>query len=204
MQDPQKQFYIIMGRSGCGKGTQADLLKKVLEECGIEKVMHVTTGGGFREFIEGSSHAAQVSKELTNSGGLNPEFLAIWNWSNIFINSLSGDETIILDGAPRRMVEVGALHSAIHFFGYDHATVIHVDVSETWAMDKLTSRGREDDKNREEQEKKMEWFAHDMLPCIDDYSRNPLYKFIHVNGEQTVEEVHSELMNKLDAIRYQA
>jgi adenylate kinase family enzyme len=164
----------------------------------------VTTGGGFREFIEGPSHAAQVSKELTNSGGLNPEFLAIWNWSNIFINSLSGDETIILDGAPRRMVEVGALHSAIHFFGYDHATVIHVDVSETWAMEKLASRGREDDKNRKEQEKKMEWFAEDMLPCIDEYSRNPLYKFIHVNGEQTVEEVHSELMNKLDAIRYQA
>lgn len=198
----QKKFYIIMGRSGCGKGTQADLLKKVLEERGASKVLHVTTGGGFREFIEGPSYAAKVSKELTNSGGLNPEFLAVWNWSNIFINSLTGEEVVILDGAPRRMVEVGALHSAIHFFGYNHATVIYVDVSETWAMDKLTSRGREDDRNRIEQEKKMEWFAEDMLPCIDEYSRNPLYKFIHVNGEQTVEEVHRELLTKLDEIRY--
>lgn len=201
MQESPKKFYIIMGRSGCGKGTQADLLKKVLQERGAGKVLHVTTGGGFREFIEGSSYAAKVSKELTNSGGLNPEFLAVWNWSNIFINSLTGEETVILDGAPRRVVEVGALHSAIHFFGYDHATVIHVDVSETWAMDKLTSRGREDDKNRLEQEKKMQWFATDMLPCIDEYSRNPLYKFIRVNGEQTIDEVHEELLSKLDSLK---
>jgi len=202
----EKQFYIIMGRSGCGKGTQADLLKKVLEErgppAGGEKVLHVTTGGGFREFIAGDSYAAKVSKEITNTGGLNPEFLAIWNWSNIFIKNLQGNESVILDGAPRRIDEMAPLHSAIQFYGYGKPTVIHLNVSETWAMDKLASRGREDDRNQVEQEKKMEWFREDMLPCIDAYSRDPRYAFIHVNGEQTVEGVHKELIEKLDEIRY--
>lgn len=197
-----KEFYIIIGRSGSGKGTQAELLKKVLEERGAQKVLHITTGGGFREFIAGDSYAAKLSRELTNGGGLNPEFLAVWNWSNIFINQLGGDETIILDGAPRRMAEVEALHSAIRFFGYQRAIVIYLDVSETWAMDKLASRGREDDTRVEEQEKKMEWFNNDVLPCVDSYSRDPRYLYIHINGEQTIEEVHAELIKKVDEVRH--
>lgn len=194
----EKQFFIIMGRSGCGKGTQAELLKKVLEERGAEKVLHATTGGGFREFHEGSSYAAQASKALVNSGGLSPEFLAIWNWSNIFINNLSESETVILDGAPRRIDEVAPLHSAIQFYGYKNPVVIYVNVSETWAKEKLTSRGREDDRRIEEQERKMKWFNEDMLPCIDAYSRDPRYVYIHVNGEQAIEEVHAEILAKLD------
>jgi adenylate kinase len=193
----EKQFYIIMGRSGCGKGTQADLLGKVLLERGAEKILHTTTGAGFREFIEGDSYAAKLSKEITNSGRLSPEFLAIWNWSNIFIKNITGDETVILDGAPRRMAEVDALHSAIQFFRYEKPIVVYLNVSETWAMDKLTSRGREDDRLREEQERKMEWFNQDVLPCLDAYSRDSRYSYIHVNGEQTVEEVHAELISKL-------
>lgn len=194
----EKQFYIIMGRSGCGKGTQAELLQKALEERGADKVLHVTTGGGFREFIAGDSYAAKLSRELTNTGGLNPEFLAVWNWSNIFIKNITGNETVILDGAPRRVDEIGPLSSAIQFFGYVHPTIIYLDVSETWAMDKLSSRGREDDSQKEEQEKKMQWFSEDVLPCLDRYAHDPRYTFIHVNGEQMVEEVHDELMEKLN------
>jgi adenylate kinase len=197
-----KQFFIIIGRSGSGKGTQADLLSKVLLERGAQKVLHTTTGAGFRAFIEGDSYAAQLSKELTNSGELNPEFLAVWNWAKIFIESITGSETVILDGAPRRMAEVEALHSAIRFFKYEKPTVIYLDVSGTWAMDKLSSRGRVDDSGRAEQEKKMEWFDTDVLPCLDYYSRDPRYTYIHVNGEQSVEDVHTELIQKLDEVRH--
>lgn len=196
----EKKFYIIMGRSGCGKGTQADLLKKVLEERGAEKVVHVTTGGGFREFIAGPSHAAKLSKELTNTGGLNPEFLAVWNWSNIFINSLAGNETVILDGAPRRLAEIDPLHGAIRFFGYGKPTVIYLDVSDMWAMERITSRGREDDNELKKQEEKMRWFNEDVLPCVDAYARDPRYTFVRVNGEQTIEEVHKEIISKLNSL----
>ena len=40
-------------------GTQVDLFKKYLEEKGAESVLHVTTGGGFRAFIEADNFAAQ-------------------------------------------------------------------------------------------------------------------------------------------------
>ncbi len=195
----EKRFFIIIGRSGCGKGTQADLLKKVLEEKGAEKVLHVTTGGGFRKFAENDSYSAKLSKEISLTGGLSPEFLAVWNWSNIFIENLIGGETVILDGAPRRLMEVEPLHSAIHFYGYHHhATVIYLDVSENFALARIAERNREDDNTEEKSKLKMEWFEKDILPIIDNYSHDPRYTFIHIKGEQSVEDVHKDIIEKLE------
>lgn len=188
-----------MGRSGSGKGTQTTLFKTYLEGKGVKDVIHVTTGSGFREFIAGDSYAAKVSRNVNDTGGLQPEFLAIWNWSNIFINSIKGEETVILDGAPRKPVEVYALEGAISFFGYDMPTIIYIDVSEGWACEKLSSRGRPDDIEKESQERRMNWFMEEVLPCIDIYKHDARYGFIHVNGEQSVEDVQKEIVAKLES-----
>ncbi len=194
-----KQFFIIIGRSGSGKGTQALLLKDYLEKKGAKDVLHITTGGSFREFVGGPSYAAELARRINDTAGLQPEFLAIWNWSNTFINSLKGGETIILDGAPRKPFEVSVLDSAISFFGYKHPTVLYIDVSETWACEKLSSRGRADDTGKEDQERKMQWFADYVLPCVAMYKEDTRHKFIHVNGEQSIEEVNKEIIAKLEA-----
>lgn len=196
-----KQFFILIGRSGCGKGTQADLLKQKLEEAGTKDVIHITTGGGFREFIKGENYIPALSRSINEKGELQPEFLAVWNWSNIFINTLKGGETIILDGAPRKAFEVAMLHSAISFLGYEKPTVVYVDVSEGWAKERLIGRGREDDKNEDEIKNRMEWFETDVLSALDLYIHDPRYNFLHINGEQTIEEVHSEIMEKLNSVK---
>ena len=71
----EKQFYIIMGKPGSGKGTQAQLLKAVLEQS-HKDVIHVTTGGSFREFIEQDTFISSRAKEAQNVGLLQPEFLS--------------------------------------------------------------------------------------------------------------------------------
>ncbi len=193
-----KKFFILIGRSGSGKGTQAAFFEKLLKEKGCEDVKHTTTGGGFRALSARDLYTSRVSNELTLSGGLGPEFLAIWNWANIFIENISDNTTIILDGAPRRMIEVEALHGALNFYGYEKPVVVYLDVSEAWALEKLESRGREDDANKEERERKMKWFFDDVLPCVAFYKNNPLYEFVHINGEQSIEEVSEELKRKVD------
>lgn len=191
-----KQFYIIIGRSGSGKGTQADLLKAVLEQRG-QAVKHTTTGGGFREFIKADNYVASRAREVNEMGGLQPEFLAVWNWSNIFINTVGENDTVILDGAPRRIYEVPALQSAISFLEYKNPVMIYVDVSEGWATDRLLARGRDDDKNIEDIHKRMTWFETDVLPVIDAFMRDPRYKVVHINGEQAIDDVHKEIITKL-------
>lgn len=193
----EKQFIILLGRSGSGKGTQAALLKTFLENKGHEKVVHITTGGGFREFMESGSYIANLAKEVNTIGGLQPEFLAVWNWSNIFINTLTGNETVILDGAPRKPFEAGILHSAIEFAKYRTPLVVYLDVSENWSRDHLFGRGRDDDKNENSVASRMNWFETDVLPTLDLYLHDPRYTVLHINGNQTIEEVHSEIIKKL-------
>ena len=185
-----------MGKSGCGKGTQAELLHKYLEDKKRE-VLYVTTGGNFREFIKSDTYTANKSKHLINSGGLMPEFLAIWNWSTIFIDKIKGEEDIILDGAPRKIIEVEAILQAINFYEYKNIYVIYVNVSDGWAVQRLKDRGRSDDNQKEEQEKKMSWFKKDVMPCLELFKENKSVNFIEVNGEQSVESVHAELISKL-------
>ena len=211
----QKQFFILIGRSGCGKGTQAELLQKALEDPtsslgnskdyagqgkGITNVVHITTGGGFREFVARDTYVSGLARSVNDAGGLQPEFLAVWNWSNIFINTLKGGETIILDGAPRKPFEVHVLHSAITFLGYEKPTVIYVDVSEKWAKERLLGRGRDDDKNEAEIARRLGWFETEVLPTLDVYNNDPRYTILHINGEQTIEEVHAEIIQKLDLV----
>lgn len=193
----EKQFIILMGRSGSGKGTQAALLKSFLENRGHQKVIHVTTGGGFRDFMNSGSYIADLTKKVNDEGGLQPEFLAVWNWSNIFINTLTGVETVILDGAPRKPFEAGILHSAIEFAGYHDPIVVYLDVTESGSRAHLEGRGREDDKNKAAVDSRMNWFETDVLPTLDVYLHDPRYKVLHINGDQTIEEVHKEMIEKL-------
>lgn len=193
----EKQFFILIGRSGGGKGTQAKLLKEYLEKKGHEKVLHITTGGGFRALSERGTYASELSKKNTNSGGFGPEFLAIWVWSSIFIDTLTGGETIILDGAPRKKAEAVALHSAITFFGYYTPTVIYLDVSESVSKDHIKDRGREDD-TTEGIASRVSWFDIETLPTIEEYLNDPRYRVLHINGNQGIEEVHKELIAKYE------
>lgn len=198
--DRNKQFYIFLGRSGSGKGTQAALLKKFLEENGVHNILHVTTGGGFRDFIKEDSYIASLAREINETGNLQPEFLAVWNWANIFINSLQGGETILLDGAPRRPFEADILHSLVALLGYEKPIVIYLDTPESVSREHIKGRGRDDDKDEEDVSKRMEWFETDVLPTLLVYKDDPRYRIVHVNGAQTIEEVHRELIEKLKEI----
>ena len=74
-----KQFFIFIGRSGAGKGVQAKLLQEYLLRKGHSRVVHTTTGGGFRDFISQDNYVARLAKDYNEKGVLQPEFLAVWN-----------------------------------------------------------------------------------------------------------------------------
>lgn len=196
----QKQFFILLGRSGSGKGTQAELLKTLLESKQSNPVLHVTTGGGFRDFIASNTYAASLARDVDEKGVLQPEFLAVWVWSSIFISTLKGDETIILDGAPRKPFEATILHSAITFFNYKNPIVLYLDVSESGSRDHLSKRGREDDLQESQVSGRMEWFETGVLPALEIYRNDPRYTVLHINGNQSIDEVYKEIVEKLTTL----
>lgn len=194
----QPQAFIFIGRSGCGKGTQAALLQEYLKKNDPErKVFYLETGGRFREFIKGNSLSSKRSLAISKSGDRQPDFLAVWMWSHLFVEGFQGDEHIIIDGTPRSLNEANVLDSAMRFYERTPAHVIYLNVSRAWAEQRLRERGRTDDKSMDEVKRRLDWFETDVLPAMQHLKEHPEYHVLDINSEQSIEEVHRAIMGAL-------
>ncbi len=190
--------FIFFGRSGCGKGTQAELLKEYLKKRDPTRTtLTVETGKELRAFIDAraarGNHTAQLVKGVLDRGGLLPEFLPIWIWTSYFVEHVKGDEHWILDGLSRRPSEAPVLDGAFKFYERETPFVILMEVSRKWSMERLLARGRHDD-SEAEINKRLDWFDDNVLPTIEFFRHNADFRFITVNGERAIEEVHQELI----------
>ncbi len=187
---------IIMGKSGCGKGTQVELLKKKLKELNNNKTLHVESGAFIREFMKGDTYLEKLTKEVHNSGGLVMESIVIYLWTNYLNKNFSGKENIIFDGCPRKLPEAILLDGTLKFYKTPRYKVVYINISDESARDRLLIRGRKDD-TEEGINKRMSWFVEEVLPCANFFRQNKDCDFLDVNGEQTIEKVHEELVSKV-------
>ena len=196
----EPQTFIFIGRSGCGKGTQAKLLIDKLKKDDPERpVLYIESGDRFRTFVSGTSHSSRLAKEIMDKAERQPDFLAVWNWSHLLVENLMGDEHLIFDGTPRSKLEAETLHTALRFYGRGRVNVVYVDISIEETKKRMVARGRLDDKRPGDIEKRLAWFDSDVLPAINYYKASDDYRLIHLNGEQTIEAVQSDLQQQLYA-----
>lgn len=192
----QPQTIIFFGPSGSGKGTQAKLIIEELKKKNDREIIYLETGQRFRDFSEEASFTAKKTKEIMKNGGLLPEFLPIWIWTEYFIRHISGDEHMILDGLSRRAHEAPILDSAIRFYKRERPQVISIDVSQEWAKERLLNRGRDDD-NGKDIDSRINWYYENVIPAIEYFKNNPYYMVHSINGERSIEEVHQDIMKVL-------
>lgn len=191
-----KTAFIFFGASGSGKGTQAKLLKKYLEENDSRKISYIETGNRFRTFSDNKNYLPSKITETVQSGGLLPVFLSVWNWTNAFFEELEEDTHIVLDGSPRRQLELPVLESALDFLKYEDVHIISLDVPRELLVERLLSRDRSDD-DTTQIEKRLDWFMEEVQPMLDYYSENPRYKFHDIDGSKSVEEIQKEILTKI-------
>lgn len=192
----QKFAFIFIGKSGSGKGTQAKLLQDYFLQKGVE-LEHHTTGGEFRDFIQKDNYISSLTKDLNTRGILFPEFLAVYNWTNIFIKNLKENTNFILDGAPRRLEEAKMLHTAFNFLKYEKKIVVYFDLSDTEAKNRLMSRKRDDD-TEENIDRRIDWFSVDVLPVVEYLKSSAGYNFIHLNAEKSIEDIFADFKRELE------
>jgi len=183
--------------SGCGKGTQAKLLGEHLNKIDSEReVFFLETGAEFRKFIQGENYTQKISKKIYDDGGLQPEFLSVYMWSRLIAENFKEDEHLIVDGTPRRFHEAGALDSIFNFYNREKPYLIFLNIGEKWAVKRLLGRGRIDD-NHDDIKARLDWYETDVVPAINFYRNNLKYNFLEINGEQTIEKVHQDILDKL-------
>lgn len=186
-----------MGRSGAGKGVQSKLLQEFLrKEKPQGQLLYVETGQYFRKYVQGTGYTWDRARVINDRGGRQPDFLAAWIWSNLFIETLKGNEDIIFDGTPRSLGEAHMLHTALPFYEYERPIVVFLDVSRAEAEKRLYGRGRADD-SPDAIARRLAWYDNDVVPAIDFYRADPLYHFLAINGERTPEEVHADIVSHL-------
>jgi len=191
------RLFIIMGRSGCGKGTQVELLIKHLNEKENKfKTLHVESGSLIRSFSKESGYTQKRTKSVMEQGFLIPEAIIVSLWTNYLVKNYTGTENLVFDGTPRKLREAQLLNDAIEFYGIKKPTLIYIDVSNKWAEERLYGRARKDD-NKDAIKKRLSWFETDVMPAINYFKENHNYDFVNINGEQTIEDVHTEIMKKV-------
>lgn len=192
--------FIFFGPSGSGKGTQAKLLiEKINKLDPSGRVLYLETGQKFREFATEASLSSKLTKDIMQEGGLLPEFLPIWIWTEYLIRHVSGNEYMVLDGLSRREHEAPILDSAMRFYKRENPIVISIKVSREWASERLKNRGRSDD-TKLDIESRLNWYDKNVVPAINYFKDNNYYKFVEINGEQTIEEVHREILEKIGVV----
>lgn len=190
------QTFIFIGRSGCGKGTQAKLIQDYLKKHDPKReILYVQTGQEFREFIKGDTTTQKLSRDIYDVGGFQPEFLAIYMWTNVLVNKYTADEHLVIDGAARKYHEAGVLDSIFSFYKMSKPHIVYIDISKEESKRRLLARGRVDD-NEEDIEARLGWFDVEVVPALDFFKNNPDYHYLVINGEQSIEDTHKEIITK--------
>ncbi len=188
--------YMFYGKSGSGKGTQAQILKEQLIAQG-RSVIYIETGQLFRDFISAHNNfMGNYVQSVVESGNLMPSFFPIYLWSRELVDHYTGNEDIILDGTARRLEEAPIIHSAFDFLGITKRYVLNLEVSDQWVFNHMGARNRVDD-TEEGMQQRLQWFNEQVVPVIDFFKKNPVYTVITVNGEQSIEQVAQMITQSL-------
>lgn len=192
------QTIIFIGRSGAGKGVQSGLLQKFLnEKTPNTPIIYFETGQYFRKYMQGGGYTWDRARDTIVKGERQPDFLAVWIWAGVFVDKVKGGEHLIFDGTPRSLWEAKMLHTALPFYQRVRPTVIHLQISREEAEKRLRSRARADDVDADAIARRFAWYEHDVVPAVDFYREDPAYHFLDINGEQSPEDVHLEIVAHL-------
>lgn len=190
---------IFIGRSGSGKGTQVTLLKDfILKKNTKTDILHFESGSHFRSFIKGDGYTSERMRDIIAAGDLAPDFITEWLLVDDLVKNLTTEKMLILDGFPRTMNQALTLDSAMDYYKRQKITVIHVEVSEDEVRRRMLDRGRPDDKEIEVINKRISWYNNNVLPLLEHFEKLEQYEVIHINGQAPINDVHAEIIEKLN------
>ena len=186
------EVLIFLGPPGSGKGTQAKILTDKLN------LNHLSVGDLLRENILNNTELGKLASSYVKSGELVPDELIIDLMDSYITNiknktDISG---IILDGFPRTKNQAIALENKIKQLNVSIKAVINLDIPDQKILNRLASRGREDDKP-ELIKNRLNVYRKQTEPLLEFYKKRSLLD--PINGDQAEVDVSNAIINILKA-----
>lgn len=208
---------ILLGRSGCGKGTQAG---RLAERFGLAVV---SPGERFRQLAAIPSLTGEKVKAIIDAGGLPPDWLASHLWLEELVEKIVRDRGLIFDGTPRRLEEAKLIDEILAWYERINVRVFLLDISRDEARRRLLGRrictgcstersiydeadvvkclecggklvSRPDDTS-DAIEKRLDWFDADVMPIIHYYETQG--RLTRIRSERPIAEVSQELVREV-------
>lgn len=198
MQSVQQLTLIVAGPQGSGKGTQISLLKERIAAADAgAALVHFEMGQTLRELAQKDNYTGRRTKEILAGGNLIPYAISASSFAQKLMDGIvTGREHLIIDGFPRTADQVPMLDSTLRFFERTAPTVVVINISDEEAVKRLMLRGRGDD-TAEGIRKRLEWSRQETMPNIEWFRTQDYYRVVDINGEQSVEDVQREIVEKL-------
>lgn len=189
---------VFIGRSGSGKGTQIQLLQDYLtQQYPSHDIFYFGSGEHFRSFVQQDGYTNQIMRDILAQGTLAPDFITEWLLVDAMVKRMKDkDQVLVLDGFPRTINQAHTLDSALDYYKREHIHVLHIDVSEDEVRRRMLDRERGDDQ-LETIQKRIDWYNENVVPTITHLEQQDNYQVYHINGEQSPEAVHEEIITAL-------
>lgn len=188
--------FIFFGIAGSGKGTQAKLLEDYLKNHDGLETVYFSSGVEYRKIIESGTETSVLIKNILNNGWLVPDFLTNSVFSNVIINSIAANKHLITDGYPRTFLQSQFFERAMQFYNRRDVRIIYIELSETEGIKRMKLRGRPDDTDAGIA-RRFDEYINKIVPAMDYFKGKENCKIYTINGDQTVEKVHQDIIKYL-------
>ncbi len=193
----KSKTFVFFGIVGSGKGIQVKLLTDFLRSHDGRECVYAGTGEGFREIVNSDTYAGELIKEKMHKGELIDDFFANSIITHTLSTKISPTKNLILDGYPRTLEQAEVFESMMKFFKHDDIKIIYIELGEAEAMKRNLARGRADD-TPEGIAQRFKEYVNNVVPAMNYFKGKPGYTICTINGEQSIEDVHKDIIKALN------
>jgi adenylate kinase len=212
---------MLIGAQGSGKGTQAQLLEEQLN------LKLCASGELLRDAIARGTPLGMAAKPFYDNGDLVPDEL-VAGLVLERLKELGDASGIILDGFPRTIIQAKLLDRTLAEINQSLNVIFYLEVPRDALLDRLSGRflcrakghvwnikthptkvagicdidGSElyqrSDDTGEKIARRLDIFFSESIQMVDYYEAQ--HKLVHIDGQKSVEEVHSQIMEILQPL----
>lgn len=196
----KSKTFIFLGKSGSGKGTQIELLKKYfLNQDQSVKIYNFVMGDIYRNFMNSQGEAKEKINEIISQGKLVPDIITNSLFVSDLIYNLKKEDILIIDGVPRSEKQAEAVVQILQFFSRQDAIVIELEVEDQEVKNRMFLRGREDDKE-EAIKSRLNYYEDHVVPASIYFKEKSNFNYLKINGQGPILDIHLDIINNLKNI----
>jgi adenylate kinase len=212
---------ILLGKSGSGKGTQAELLQKKFN------LDYIGSGDLLRARSRQKDFTGKKLADTLLKGNLVPTPIVLKLWLDQVEKIKNKKEVsgFVMDGNPRKIMEAYFIDEALNWYNWDKSVkIFEIYISNKEAIWRLTKRRickkckeiipfvgsfkninecpkcggelkQRNDDTVQSAKKRLSWYREEVQPIINYYKKTG--RLIKINGEQSIEDVFTDILKYL-------